>query len=55
MACCHANRVNNKMICNLNPNSVYPELTQLSGVAAILRFPIADLSEAEEDSSSDED
>lgn len=31
------------------------ELTQLSGVAAILRFPIADLSEAEEDSSSDED
>lgn len=32
------------------------ELTQLSGVAAILRFPIADLSEGEEeDSSSDED
>lgn len=31
------------------------ELSQLSGVAAILRFPIADLSEAEEDSSSDED
>ncbi|KAM9838085.1 protein pelota homolog [Aulostomus maculatus] len=31
------------------------QLTQLSGVAAILRFPIADLSEAEDDSSSDED
>lgn len=31
------------------------QLTQLSGVAAILRFPIAELSEAEEDSSSDED
>lgn len=31
------------------------ELNQLSGVAAILRFPIADVSEAEEDSSSDED
>uniref|UniRef100_A0A7N8X272 Protein pelota homolog n=1 Tax=Mastacembelus armatus TaxID=205130 RepID=A0A7N8X272_9TELE len=31
------------------------QLTQLSGVAAILRFPIADLSEAEEDSSSEED
>ncbi|XP_042363279.1 protein pelota homolog [Plectropomus leopardus] len=31
------------------------QLTQLSGVAAILRFPIADLSEAEEDSSSGED
>lgn len=30
------------------------ELNQLSGVAAILRFPIADVSEAE-DSSSDED
>lgn len=35
--------------------TVTSELTQLSGVAAILRFPIADLSEAEEDSSSDED
>lgn len=31
------------------------QLTQLSGVAAILRFPIADLSEPEDDSSSDED
>uniref|UniRef100_A0A3P8VEN3 Protein pelota homolog n=1 Tax=Cynoglossus semilaevis TaxID=244447 RepID=A0A3P8VEN3_CYNSE len=31
------------------------QLTQLSGVAAILRFPIADLSEDEEGSSSDED
>uniref|UniRef100_A0A671YMJ8 Protein pelota homolog n=1 Tax=Sparus aurata TaxID=8175 RepID=A0A671YMJ8_SPAAU len=31
------------------------QLTQLSGVAAILRFPIADLSDAEEESSSDED
>uniref|UniRef100_A0A8B9LJU0 Protein pelota homolog n=1 Tax=Astyanax mexicanus TaxID=7994 RepID=A0A8B9LJU0_ASTMX len=32
------------------------QLSQLSGVAAILRFPIADLSEAEEDdSSSDEE
>ncbi|KAK9965342.1 hypothetical protein ABG768_004440 [Culter alburnus] len=31
------------------------KLNQLSGVAAILRFPIADVSEAEEDSSSDED
>uniref|UniRef100_A0A8C2WPB2 Pelota mRNA surveillance and ribosome rescue factor n=1 Tax=Cyclopterus lumpus TaxID=8103 RepID=A0A8C2WPB2_CYCLU len=31
------------------------QLTQLSGVAAILRFPIADLSETEDDSSSDED
>uniref|UniRef100_A0A673HDI5 Protein pelota homolog n=1 Tax=Sinocyclocheilus rhinocerous TaxID=307959 RepID=A0A673HDI5_9TELE len=31
------------------------QLNQLSGVAAILRFPIADVSEAEEDSSSDED
>ncbi|KAG7492190.1 hypothetical protein MATL_G00011820 [Megalops atlanticus] len=31
------------------------QLNQLSGVAAILRFPIADLSEAEDDSSSDED
>eukprot|EP00064_Thunnus_orientalis_P007332 superscaffoldBa00000806_g7352 len=31
------------------------QLTQLSGVAAILRFPIADLSEAEDDSSSEED
>lgn len=30
------------------------ELNQLSGVAAILRFPITDVSEAE-DSSSDED
>uniref|UniRef100_A0A9J7ZXZ7 Protein pelota homolog n=2 Tax=Cyprinus carpio TaxID=7962 RepID=A0A9J7ZXZ7_CYPCA len=30
-------------------------LNQLSGVAAILRFPIADVSDAEEDSSSDED
>lgn len=30
------------------------ELNQLSGVAAILRFPIAEVSEAE-DSSSDED
>uniref|UniRef100_A0A669D0D3 Protein pelota homolog n=1 Tax=Oreochromis niloticus TaxID=8128 RepID=A0A669D0D3_ORENI len=35
--------------------TVSPELTQLSGVAAILRFPIADLSDAEDDSSSDED
>uniref|UniRef100_A0A8C7GX44 Protein pelota homolog n=1 Tax=Oncorhynchus kisutch TaxID=8019 RepID=A0A8C7GX44_ONCKI len=31
------------------------ELTQLSGVAAILRFPIADLSEPEDDSTSDEE
>ncbi|RXN32773.1 pelota-like protein [Labeo rohita] len=31
------------------------QLNQLSGVAAILRFPIADMSETEEDSSSDED
>ncbi|XP_024242913.1 protein pelota homolog isoform X1 [Oncorhynchus tshawytscha] len=31
------------------------QLTQLSGVAAILRFPIADLSEPEDDSTSDED
>uniref|UniRef100_A0A8C5HQM8 Protein pelota homolog n=1 Tax=Gouania willdenowi TaxID=441366 RepID=A0A8C5HQM8_GOUWI len=31
------------------------QLTQLSGVAAILRFPIADLSEPEDESSSDED
>uniref|UniRef100_A0A8C6VY73 Pelota mRNA surveillance and ribosome rescue factor n=1 Tax=Nothobranchius furzeri TaxID=105023 RepID=A0A8C6VY73_NOTFU len=31
------------------------QLTQLSGVAAILRFPIADLSEPEDDSSSAED
>lgn len=31
------------------------QLTQLSGVAAILRFPIADLSEPEDDSSSEED
>ncbi|XP_028670762.1 protein pelota homolog [Erpetoichthys calabaricus] len=31
------------------------QLNQLSGVAAILRFPIADLSDAEEDSSSDEE
>lgn len=31
------------------------QLTQLSGVAAILRFPIADLSEPEDGSSSDED
>uniref|UniRef100_A0A8C9ZZN9 Protein pelota homolog n=1 Tax=Sander lucioperca TaxID=283035 RepID=A0A8C9ZZN9_SANLU len=31
------------------------QLTQLCGVAAILRFPIADLSEAEDDSSSDDD
>lgn len=31
------------------------QLTQLSGVAAILRFPIADLSEPEDSSSSDED
>ncbi|CAM9139285.1 unnamed protein product [Lampetra planeri] len=31
------------------------QLTQLSGVAAILRFPIADLSEAEDGSSSDDD
>uniref|UniRef100_A0A3P9JED6 Protein pelota homolog n=1 Tax=Oryzias latipes TaxID=8090 RepID=A0A3P9JED6_ORYLA len=30
-------------------------LTQLGGVAAILRFPMADLSEPEDDSSSDED
>lgn len=36
-------------------SSTVSELTQLSGVAAILRFPIADLSEAEDDSSSDED
>lgn len=35
--------------------TVSSELTQLSGVAAILRFPIADLSEPEDDSSSDED
>uniref|UniRef100_A0A674NGT6 Pelota mRNA surveillance and ribosome rescue factor n=1 Tax=Takifugu rubripes TaxID=31033 RepID=A0A674NGT6_TAKRU len=31
------------------------QLTQLSGVAAILRFPIPDLSEPEDLSSSDED
>uniref|UniRef100_A0A8C7GX64 Protein pelota homolog n=1 Tax=Oncorhynchus kisutch TaxID=8019 RepID=A0A8C7GX64_ONCKI len=31
------------------------QLTQLSGVAAILRFPIADLSEPEDDSTSDEE
>ncbi|XP_063077321.1 protein pelota homolog [Engraulis encrasicolus] len=31
------------------------QLNQLSGVAAILRFPIADMSEGEEDSSSDEE
>ncbi|XP_016393509.1 protein pelota homolog [Sinocyclocheilus rhinocerous] len=31
------------------------QLNQLSGVVAILRFPIADMSEAEEESSSDED
>uniref|UniRef100_A0A3P9AM50 Protein pelota homolog n=1 Tax=Esox lucius TaxID=8010 RepID=A0A3P9AM50_ESOLU len=31
------------------------QLTQLSGVAAILRFPIADLSEPEDDSSSDDE
>ncbi|XP_016118208.1 protein pelota homolog [Sinocyclocheilus grahami] len=31
------------------------QLNQLSGVVAVLRFPIADMSEAEEDSSSDED
>ncbi|XP_056627973.1 protein pelota homolog [Triplophysa dalaica] len=31
------------------------QLNQLSGVAAILRFPIAEVSDAEEDSSSDED
>lgn len=31
------------------------QLTQLSGVAAILRFPIADLSEPEDESSSDDD
>uniref|UniRef100_A0A8D3E5G3 Protein pelota homolog n=1 Tax=Scophthalmus maximus TaxID=52904 RepID=A0A8D3E5G3_SCOMX len=31
------------------------QLTQLSGVAAMLRFPIADLSEEEDGSSSDED
>lgn len=31
------------------------QLNQLSGVAAILRFPIAEVSEAEDDSSSDED
>uniref|UniRef100_A0A665WYP3 Protein pelota homolog n=1 Tax=Echeneis naucrates TaxID=173247 RepID=A0A665WYP3_ECHNA len=30
------------------------QLTQLSGVAAILRFPIADLSEPEDDSSDDD-
>uniref|UniRef100_A0A671LMU7 Protein pelota homolog n=1 Tax=Sinocyclocheilus anshuiensis TaxID=1608454 RepID=A0A671LMU7_9TELE len=34
---------------------ILDQLNQLSGVAAILRFPIADVSEAEEDSSSDED
>lgn len=37
------------------PSAVSSELTQLSGVAAILRFPIADLSEPEDLSSSDED
>lgn len=37
------------------PSTFSSELTQLSGVAAILRFPIADLSEPEDDSSSDED
>lgn len=37
------------------PSAVSSELTQLSGVAAILRFPIADLSEPEDSSSSDED
>lgn len=37
------------------PLGVSSELTQLSGVAAILRFPIADLSEPEDLSSSDED
>ncbi|XP_051928051.1 protein pelota homolog isoform X2 [Hippocampus zosterae] len=31
------------------------QLTQLSGVAAILRFPIADISEGEDDSSSEDD
>ncbi|XP_061613321.1 protein pelota homolog isoform X2 [Phyllopteryx taeniolatus] len=31
------------------------QLTQLSGVAAILRFPIAEVSEGEDDSSSDDD
>ncbi|KAJ3608520.1 hypothetical protein NHX12_025567 [Muraenolepis orangiensis] len=31
------------------------QLTQMSGVAAILRFPMADLSEPEDDSSSDDD
>uniref|UniRef100_A0A8C6UR13 Protein pelota homolog n=1 Tax=Neogobius melanostomus TaxID=47308 RepID=A0A8C6UR13_9GOBI len=31
------------------------QLTQLSGVAALLRFPIADLSEPEDESSSDDD
>uniref|UniRef100_A0A8C9VLX5 Protein pelota homolog n=1 Tax=Scleropages formosus TaxID=113540 RepID=A0A8C9VLX5_SCLFO len=31
------------------------QLNQLSGVAAILRFPIADMSEPEDDSSSDDD
>ncbi|XP_054454320.1 protein pelota homolog [Anoplopoma fimbria] len=31
------------------------QLTQLCGVAAVLRFPIADLSEPEDDSSSDDD
>uniref|UniRef100_A0A8C4ECG2 Protein pelota homolog n=1 Tax=Dicentrarchus labrax TaxID=13489 RepID=A0A8C4ECG2_DICLA len=36
-------------------STVSSELTQLSGVAAILRFPIADLSEPEDDSSSDDD
>lgn len=36
-------------------SAVSSELTQLSGVAAILRFPIADLSEPEDLSSSDED
>ncbi|XP_034050163.1 protein pelota homolog [Thalassophryne amazonica] len=30
------------------------QLTQMTGVAAVLRFPMADLSETEEDSSSDE-
>ncbi|XP_058875348.1 protein pelota homolog [Acipenser ruthenus] len=31
------------------------QLNQLSGVASLLRFPIADISEEEEDSSSEED
>lgn len=44
----------NSSDCN-EPSAVSLELTQLSGVAAILRFPIADLSDPEDISSSDED